>query len=352
MKACVLHAIGDLRFEERPKPKPDAGEALIRVAACGVCGSDIPRVFTKGTYHFPTIPGHEFSGTVEAVGDGVDTDWLDRRVAVFPLLPCKACNPCEIGAFAQCENYDYLGSRSDGAFAEYVCAPVWNLLRVPDGLSLEEAAMVEPAAVAAHALRRVGVDLGDNVLIFGAGPIGLLLGQWARAWGASKVLLVDIDVEKLRFAKARGFVHLFDATTGDAAAWAQSKTGGGADVVVEGSGSAAAFEQCMAAARTFGKVVLMGNPSGAMELSQQGYWEVLRKELQLFGTWNSSYTQLPRNEWELALAAMADGRLSVDELITHRGSLENLKDHLGMMRDGTTFSNKVMLVNDSGETTP
>lgn len=345
VKACVLHAIGDLRCEERPLPKPGPGEVLLRVGACGVCGSDIPRVFKKGTYKFPLIPGHEFAGVVEKVGPDSEPFWLGRKAAVFPLVPCRRCAACEIGAYAQCEDYDYLGSRCNGGFAEYVVVPAWNLLPVPMELSLEEAALVEPAAVAVHALRQAGVEVGDTVLIFGAGPIGLLLGLWARAWGAGKVLLTDIDIERLRFARTLGFDHLHDATPGDAADWAMRKTGRGADVVIEGSGSTPAFEQCMLAARPFGRVVLMGNPMGEMKLSQDGYWAMMRKELRVHGTWNSAFADLPRNEWKLALDYMADGRLPVGKLITHRTGLDGLFEHLVMLRDRKAFSNKVMCVN-------
>lgn len=323
---------------------PQKDEVLVRVAACGVCGSDIPRVFVKGTYSFPTIPGHEFSGVVEVTGPGVDPEWKGKRVAVFPLVPCRRCASCEIGAFAQCEEYDYLGSRCDGAFAEYVTAPVDNLLELPRDVSLEEAAMAEPAAVAAHALRRAGVDIGDQVLIFGAGPIGLMLGKWAELWGAEKVLMVDIDIAKLRFARAQGFLHLFDGK-GNVEEWVKKKTGRGADVVIEGSGSTAAFEQCMGAARAFGAVVLMGNPAGPMTLPQDAYWAILRKELRVLGTWNSSFAALPRNEWRLALDFMASGKLNVTPLITHRTRLEGLNGKLGMMRDRSEFFNKVMVIN-------
>lgn len=345
MKAWVLHSVGDLRLEEVATPRPEEGEVLLRVAACGICGSDIPRIFTKGTYDFPTIPGHEFSGVVEEAAPGVDPGLVGSRVAVFPLLPCRDCALCAAGAYAQCENYRYLGSRCDGAFAEYVTVPAWNLLRIPDTLTFEEAAMVEPAAVALHALRRASVDMGDSVLIFGAGPIGLMLGMWARAWGARKVLLIDIDVERLRFAKSVGFTHLLDGRDADVPEWVKQKTGHGADVVVEGSGSTAAFEQCVLSARPFGAVVLMGNPQGGMGLSQQAYWAVLRNELRVLGTWNSSFAEMPRNEWKLALACMASGELDVKPLITHRTDLEGLWDHLVMMRDHSAFFSKVMLLN-------
>lgn len=345
MKACVLHAVGDLRCEEVPAPAAGRGEVCVRVGACGVCGSDIPRVFSKGTYRFPTVPGHELAGTVEETGPDVDPSWVGMRVAVFPLLPCGACDPCRIGAYAQCADYDYIGSRSDGGFAERVRVPVWNLVEVPEGVSLEEAALTEPAAVAVHALRQAGVDIGDTVAVYGAGPIGLMLALWARAWGAAQVLLVDIDPEKLSFARALGQGMVCNGRDQDAPAWIREQTGGrGADVVVEASGSSAAFEQCMLSARPFGRVVLMGNPAGAMTLSQEGYWAILRKELKVSGTWNSTYGVMPRDEWRLALRFMAEGRLDLKPLITHRVGLEELPEVLAKIRDRKIFSNKVMYV--------
>jgi L-iditol 2-dehydrogenase len=338
-----------LRCDEVAAPAPKPGEVVLRVGACGVCGSDIPRVFTKGTYHFPTIPGHEMSGTVVTLGAGADPALLGKAATVFPLVPCRRCAACEIGAYAQCADYNYLGSRCDGGFAEYVAVPVWNLVMVPDGVTLQEAAMVEPAAVAAHALRRAGIDLGDAVLILGAGPIGLMLALWARAWGAGKVLLTDIDEQKLEFAKTLGFSDVFNSKTGALKDWVANVTGRGADLVVEASGSSVAFEQAMGAARTFGKVVLLGNPAGAMTLSQDAYWAVLRKELTVTGSWNSSYSNTPRNEWKLVLDSVASGKLDLKPLITHRVGLAGLWDALVMLRDRSAFANKVMYVNGSTE---
>ncbi|MCC6694916.1 MAG: galactitol-1-phosphate 5-dehydrogenase [Candidatus Hydrogenedentes bacterium] len=348
MQACVLHAIGDLRHEKVADPQPQSGEVLLRVGACGVCGSDIPRVFTKGTYRFPTIPGHELAGIVEATGPGVDPSLIGRRAAVFPLIPCRACPMCEKGEYAHCADYDYLGSRCDGGFAEYVRVPLWNLLFLPANVSVEEASLTEPAAVAVHALRQAGIDVGDRVLILGAGPIGLMVGMWAKAWGAGRVMLVDIDAAKLNFARALGFADVCNSAEDDLAAWVSDLTGGGADLVVEASGSAAALEQCMLTAKVFGNVVLMGNPVGNMSLSQQAYWAILRKQLKLHGTWNSSYSNIARSEWQLTLDFMASGRLDVKPLITHRIGLDALFDRLQAIRDRTEFSNKVLYVNPEG----
>ncbi|THF82269.1 galactitol-1-phosphate 5-dehydrogenase [Cohnella fermenti] len=346
MKAYVLNAIGDLRLTEVPKPTPAAGEVLLRIAACGVCGSDIPRIYTKGTYRFPTIPGHEFSGYVEAVGKDVDAGLIGRLAAVFPLLPCRKCPSCEVGSYATCSAYDYRGSRSDGAFAEYVCVPAWNLIPAPEGLGAEEAAMAEPAAVALHALRRGGLDIGDNVLISGAGPIGLLLAQWAQAWGASQVLLADVDDRKLAFAKQLGFDQVANPLLEDLQAWALERTGGaGVDLAVEGAGHASSWENCLRAARSGGRVVLMGNPTGTMTLTQTGYWEMLRKQLTVVGTWNSDYSDFPKNEWKLAVQAMAERRIQALPLITHLVSLEQLGEAIAMMKDHSAFYSKVMWTN-------
>lgn len=345
MKAWSLHAVGDLKLEEIPRPEPKKGEVLLKVRACGICGSDIPRIFTKGTYHFPTIPGHEFSGEIMEVGEDMDPSLVGKGAAVFPLMPCRDCPSCETGQFAQCENYNYMGSRCDGAFAEYICAPLWNLLMIPEGLSYVEAAMVEPAAVAVHALRQAGIDIGDCVLIYGAGPIGSMLAAWAKAWGAGKVLLVDIDEEKLEFARKLGFSDVFNARHGDVLQWVKDMTVRGADVTIEGAGSPISFEQCMHSTRAFGKVVLMGNPSGEMKLSQKGYWEILRKQLTVVGTWNSYYANLPKNEWKLVLDSMSTRQLDVKPLITHRVSLDGLYDKLLMMKDQKEFYNKVLYVN-------
>jgi len=345
MKACVLHEIGDLRFEEVAAPIPAKDEVLIKIKASGICGSDIPRIFTKGTYRFPTIPGHEFSGQIIDVGESVDKELVGRKAAVFPVLPCKKCEMCQIGEYAQCKYYDYFGSRCDGGFAEYIAVPVWNLVMVPDNLSYEEAAMAEPAAVAVHALRQAGVEIGDNIAIFGAGPIGLMIGQWAQAWGAGKVMLVDIDEGKIAFAKEMGFENVWCSRDGEPVRWINKVTGDrGVDLAIEGAGVSSTLEQCLGCVRPFGKIVAMGNPAGDMKLSQKAYWELLRKQLKIFGTWNSSFVSLPKNDWNLAIDAMVQGRINVKTFITHRFLLEQCNEALIMMRDRTAFFNKVMFV--------
>lgn len=347
MKACVLHAIGDLRYEEVSDPVMKSGEVLLRIRAAGICGSDIQRVFDKGTYHFPTIPGHEFAGEVVDAFDGADKALIGKRAAVFPMLPCMHCPSCQIGEYAQCKNYNYYGSRCDGGFAEYLAVKAENLVMVPEEVSLEEAAMCEPTAVAIHALSQVGVRFGDTVTIYGAGTIGVLLALIASNWGAERVILADIDDRKLEFARSLGFEHAYNSATSDILAIISELTDGkGSDVVVEGTGVSAALENCMKSAATFGRVVLMGNPIKDMTLSQKGYWEILRKQLTLRGTWNSSYNE-QNNDWKKAIAAMP--KLGLPRLITHRCDFSDCNKAFDMLRARSEFAVKVMFVNEGKE---
>jgi L-iditol 2-dehydrogenase len=343
MMACNLHAVGDIRYEEVPVPELRQDEVLLKIKAAGICGSDIPRVFEKGTYHFPTIPGHEFAGVVEAVNPA-DGGLLGKNAAVFPLIPCGKCEACQIGEYAQCSDYDYYGSRRDGAFAEYIAVKKWNLVFVPDGVPPEHAAMTEPCAVALHALRQAGIGLGDTVVIFGAGTIGLLAAQAAKGWGAGQVVLADVDMVKLNFARELGFVHAVDSKTADVAEYIRNITGGkGADVCLEASGAVSAVEGCLRAAKTFGRVVLMGNPARNMDISQKAYGEILRKQLTLRGTWNSSYND-SCNDWRLAIQCMENGVFDLSKLITHRFGLADCARAFELARNRSEFWVKILFV--------
>ena len=346
MNALVLHAVGDARFEKIPKPSVTPGEVLLRVEFCGVCGSDIPRTFVKGTYHFPTVCGHEFAGTVEACGEGVEGVEPGDRVVVFPLLWCGKCASCELGNFVQCSDYDYYGSRRDGAFAEYVSVPPRNLIPVPQGVSMEAASMTEPAAVALHALKRAGgAFVGETVVIFGAGPIGLMTAQFARMMGAGQIVLLDLIPEKLAMANKLGFDLAIDARRCNPVEKINQLTGGhGAEVCVEGAGVPVTLNQAISAARVGGRVVILGNPSTEVTLPAGLISQAMRRELDVLGTWNSSFSAAGNNDdWRAVLAAVASGAVELDCLVSHRAPLENSLDALVMMRDQSEFFAKVLV---------
>ena len=204
MRAAVLHKPGDIRIENVLRPEVQPNQALVRVVACGVCGSDIPRVLTKGAHKLPLICGHEFSGRIESLGTGMDGWNIGDLVAVPPLIPCFKCAQCLIGEPSRCEDYDYFGSRRDGAYAEYVNVPAGNLLRVPEGIDPTAVALADPAAIALHAIEKTNLSLGQRVAVVGCGPIGLFAIQWARLMGATEILAVDISDCKIAMAKEAG----------------------------------------------------------------------------------------------------------------------------------------------------
>ncbi len=344
MKAAVLHAIGDLRYEDIPIPETKQGFALIKVKASGVCGSDIPRVMKKGAYSFPLIPGHEFAGEIAKLNDENSSKFkVGDRVTVFPLIPCGKCPYCQIGEYAQCDDYDYLGSRRDGGFAEYVNVPINNLVLIPENVDFESAAMTEPASVALHALRRAGVDPGDNVVILGAGTIGLILAQWAKISGAGRVFITDISEEKLKSAMEQGFIDCINVQNDDPVSVVKGETEGrGADICIEAAGTPTTFEQSIRMVRKLGKVILMGNVSGDVLIPEKTASTILRGQLTIFGTWNSSITSVPKDEWKTALKFMRSGALKMKSLITHRYSLDRVNEAFNMMYNKLEFFNKVM----------
>lgn len=346
MEALVLHGVGDLRLEKMPIPTVSEGQVRVRIGFCGVCGSDIPRIFSKGTYSFPTVCGHEFAGTVDSCGVGVEEFNPGDNVVVFPLIWCGKCAACENGEYVQCSDYDYLGSRSDGAFAEFVVAPKENIIRVPEGVTLAEAAQTEPAAVALHAVRRVQESLvGKTVAIFGVGPIGLMVAQWTRIMGTTEVLLFDIVPEKLELARNLDFECVYDSSENDPVELIKAQTEGeGAHVCIEAAGVPQTYLNALGSVRRGGSVVLLGNPIADVTLPATLISQLMRREVRVLGTWNSDYSVSGNDDdWRTVLHAIASGMLDLSPLVTHKVSLKDSTDVLHMMKDKSEFYTKVLI---------
>lgn len=206
--------------------------------------------------------------------------------------------------------------------------------------------MCEPAAVSLHAFRKADVREGDTVVIFGVGPIGLLFASWAREADARHVVLVARSEERAEFARGLGFIDVVDSSVTDVEEYLSKLIGSsGADVCVEGTGDSAALELCLKCAGNFGRVVTMGNPVGDITLSQDAYWKILRKELKLVGTWNSSFGE-KQNDWDDALEAMKDRVIDPEALITHVFELKDYKKAFQIMHEKTEPYCKVMFTMD------
>lgn len=345
MKAYVLHGVGDLRYEEVARPVPRADSVLVKVAAAGICGSDIPRIFYTGAHNMPLIPGHEFAGTVAELGESVDSKWQGKRVGIFPLIPCMECPQCKKKQYEMCHNYNYLGSRTDGGFAEYVVVPEWNLLELPEEVSSEQAAMLEPASVAMHAIRAMDVRPDESVAVCGLGTIGLLTAMHLKGMGIEKVyVLGNKEIQKTMAVrigiKEDDFCDIGKESPKD---WIRSKTAGeGVDVFFECVGKNETVILGLEAAASSGRVMLIGNPASDMVLGKAQYWEILRKQLAVKGTWNSSYLRDKADDWNLVLKAVREKRIRPQELITHRLTLESLQTGLDIMRDKSEEYVKIM----------
>jgi L-iditol 2-dehydrogenase len=344
MIAAVLHAPGDIRVEDVPEPTLTPGHALVRVAAVGVCGSDLPRMLTKGAHNLPLICGHEFSGVVVAAADDVDVA-VGTRVTVPPMIPDFDSEAARAGLLGQTPDYDYFGSRRDGAYTELVSVPKTNLLPVPDDVDDVAAASVDPAAIALHALWRTGVTAGERVAIVGAGPIGLFAVQWAKILGASEVVAVDVMQEKLDLARSLGATDALIAgqTSGQHRSF---------DVVVETAGAVAAENDAVMLAGPQGRVVFIGIPPGDVTLAASTFQHLLREEITLSGAWNSFSAPWPGDEWTASLDMMAQGRLKTAEIVSHRESIEDLPEILKWMGERERFFSKVMFFPNGGLPTP
>ena len=441
MKAWVLHNINDLRYESVDKPQLSDQEVLVAVKAAGICGSDIPRIYQTGAHRQPLILGHEFSGVVEKIGAGVEPFWEGKRVGIFPLIPCGSCLPCSRQQYEMCRSYSYLGSRRDGGFAQYAVVPKENLISLPDGVTYEEAAMLEPMAVAVHAMRRImyhnlsaaevvrrdgrsrpqeaaavsaaqaayrsvqdnvqetaaygGVQsnaqemaacggrqssaqetaacggVQDNVqktiVVCGLGTIGLLLvmflleAQSRRTLRAGRILAVGNKESQRRAVCKMGLQEdcYCDSRTQEAALWIMQQTdGNGADVFFECVGKNETLAQAADCTAPAGRIMLVGNPYSDMQLEKSVYWKILRNQLTIKGTWNSSFyygrgaggmyaadqESGMQDDWHYVLKRLAEKRITPAAVISHRYGLEELEQGFRIMRDKTEDYMKIMAI--------
>lgn len=351
MRAYVLEGINQLEYKEVDKPHLSKGYVLVEVQAAGICGSDISRVFTTGTYHFPTIPGHEFAGVVVEAFDESGASWVGKRVGIFPLIPCQECTSCQRENYEMCSNYNYLGSRCDGGFAEYVAVPAWNLIELPENVSFREAAMLEPASVALHAVRRLDLTEVSSVAVFGLGTIGIIIAQWLHIFGIKTVIATghnDRHGEVMKQVTSSEYVYV-DASciTNNMVHKIMELTNGlGVDVVLDCVANTESLADALNIVKSAGQVVIVGNPKGDVSMDKNTYWKILRKQIRLTGTWNSSFTHSEQDDWNMVLRECSKGTLHLKELITHSLPFDKLHKGLAIMRDKTEYRNKVMIVRE------
>lgn len=343
MKAVRLYAPRDIRLEEVAMPKVEANEAMIKVMAVGVCGSDIPRANQYGAHVSPIILGHEFSGVITEAGNQITKFKIGDRVTVPPLIPCCKCEWCKKGEYALCKDYDYYGSRRDGAMAEFIAVKENNLLKIPDNISYEDAATTDPCANALHGMARADFKKEDSICIFGAGPIGLFAVQYAKIKGAGKIIAIDVWDEKLELAKKVGADVVINSMKEDPVEAVKKATHGeGCDVVIDFSGAPAAQLACINSTAKLGSVVFLGISHKGLTLSDKEIDWIMRGQLNIRGSWNSFTDPFPGSDWTGSLELFEKYGMTAKDIISHRLPLDKAPEIFESIAKGNYFFSKIM----------
>lgn len=338
MKGWLLNDIGKFEYSENIKePVPGDGEEIVEVKAAGICGSDIDRVYKNGAHKMPLIIGHEFSGKVLG---------KEERVGIFPLIPCRKCSSCIEKKYEMCTDYSYLGSRQDGGFAERVAVPKWNLIKLPDNVGYEAAAMLEPMAVAVHALRRLDFGCDKKVVVCGLGTIGQLLTMFLLERGCKNVYVVGTKETQKKSILSLGIDK--DCYIDYKASDLKEKISD-ADVFFECVGKNETVSLAIDCVKASGQICMVGNPYSDMTLPKDIYWKILRRQIRITGTWNSSFygemdSEASKDDWHYVLKLLHEGKIEPEKLITHELKMENLDDGFNIMKNKTEDYLKIMMV--------
>ena len=314
MRAAVLRAPGEVVVEERPVPRPGAGEVLVAVTSVGVCGSDV-HYYEHGrigdfVVRAPLVLGHEPGGRIVAVGDGVPGSRVGDRVSIEPGIPCSQCHQCRSGRYNLCPRIRFFATPPvDGAFCEYVAVADDFAHVVPKSVSDDAAALIEPLSVAVWANRKAGTSMGTGILVSGAGPIGLLVAAVAATAGASEVIVSDVDPHRLQLTASYGASRVVDAR--DPEAFADMEV----DVFVDCTGVPAAIASGIGAVRPGGRVVLVGMGGDELPVPVA---RIQQREITLTGTFRYA------NTWPAAIA-LAAGGIDLDGLVTGHVDLDHVE---------------------------
>lgn len=342
MKAAVLHGKEDIRIEEVKKPILGPNEVLVAPRAAGICGTDY-NIFTgHWKVKFPRIMGHEFTGEVAEIGSEVVDFKHGDRVVIEPDITCGKCYYCTTLGINNylCEDHPSVGESVDGAFAEFVKVPEKTLYSLPNTIDFDTGALIEPLACAIHGSDQAEIQPGDNVIILGAGPMGLLLMMLALLRGAAKIGVIEPNKSRGEMAIQLGADFTLDSRDGDISKEVLKMFNGrGADVVIEAVGRKDATEQVFTLVRPGGRVCIVGViPQGTPVTISDSFDIFFLKELTIVGTFGS-----PRGDFERSIRLLSAGRIDVEPLITHRLGLEDIGKAFSILKEGKEPSMKILI---------
>ncbi|VVM80883.1 Starvation-sensing protein RspB [Pseudomonas fluorescens] len=336
MKAFQVRAPFEFGLAQVEMPQVAPDEVKIDVAYAGICGSDMHIIHGQNAFvRFPRVTGHEFSGVVREVGEGVDNLKVGDRVCIDPVISCGICYPCRINRPNVCTRLQVIGVHRDGGFSEQVCVPADNAHRLPDSMSLSHAALVEPYTIALNVLDRMQPEPGDSLLIYGAGVIGLTLVQMARALGMTDITVTDVLDTRLEAARALGASRTLNGKDVDVEATMRELTQGeGVPLIVDAACIPALMPQMVRLASPAGRIGLLGFNTVPSDLVQL---EMIKKELTLVGS------RLNNRKFPKVIELIASGKLQVRELISHRVSFDDMPGAIDLIENHPEQTRKVLV---------
>lgn len=348
MKAAILYANEDIRYDEWKTPDVKPGMVKIRVRVSGICGSDVPRVLHNGAHYYPIILGHEFAGEVVEIGAGVSNVEVGDHVSGAPLIPCMVCADCQRGNYSLCKQYSFIGSREQGSFAEYIVIPARNAVKYDSSIPYEQAVFFEPSTVSLHGVFCADYRGGEDVAIFGCGSIGIFTLQWVKIFGAKRTIVFDIDDGRLDLAKRFGADEVVNTLNEDfLAKTAEFTKGKGCGYIFEAAGSSVTIKQSFDVAGNEGLICYIGTPFEDLSFTYEEWETINRKELHLTGSWMSYSAPFPGKEWELTSHFFSSGRLTFDQdLIFRKFPLNDAAEAFNLYKDPKQVHGKILLTID------
>lgn len=291
-------------------PEISENEVLVKVSYVGICGSDYPRIWGKEARFYPIILGHECSGIVEKTGNNIQEINIGDKIAIAPLVPCMSCNYCQQGLYAQCTKYSFIGSRRNGALAEYVVVPKISIVKIDKRLPIEKAVFLEPLTVGIHGLSLLS-DIENiahkRIGIIGVGSIGILTMQSLIAYGATNVIVLDIDDHKLMNARNNGATSDINLQNVNIETIEKSF-----DIIIETAGNVHTTKLCLTLADVKGEILYIGTPHANITFEFSEWEQINRKELTIKGSWMNYSSPYPGKEWELAQQWLLEDKINTD----------------------------------------
>ena len=325
MKAVVIEKPGEMHRIDTPMPEPVKGFVRVKVAACAICATDLEVIDGRIAANYPLIPGHEWSGVVDAVGEGVDESWIGKRVIGSNDVVCCTCDACRSGNWRYCRDFKEIGFKQDGAYAEYVQVPAYGLYEIPGSVSFDEAALCEPLGVAIGTMKKTGAMFGQTALIMGAGSIGLCMLEICRVMGLRKITVCDLKADRLEIAAARGAYRTIETGKEDVLTAAGEICPEGYDVVIDATGIEECIVNCISLTKKGGVLALAGYGRG--KIMNIRIDDIHVNNIRMVGAGNNW------NHLKLALELMEDGMVDMKPMISEHITLDEFAKGIDLVRN-------------------